>query len=323
MPFIRLSDDYVDHPKFVVLSDGAFRLWHQGMAYCRRYQTDGLVPTNTLRKFKAYSSKRMRELMTPWMDGRHPLWEGVDGFGIKVHDYLEWNLSKEEENQQRAEAKQRMALSRDTELRTQLRIRDGGKCRYCGGLVSWTDRRGPNGATYDHVIPSGPSTIGNLVIACRGCNAKKGSRTPEAAGMRLLPEAGDLDLRTDLSRTQNNSKSNLEISGKGMDLERESFEEEEKNGNDAARFLERYQALYREHRHGARLHLKPSLDWQRVCDLLKTWDFARLEKLAVILLTTDDDWVSRTDRSIGVFASRASWCDDRLRAWEQAHGVQV
>lgn len=94
---------------------------------------------------------------------------------------------------------------------------------------------------------------------------------------------------------------------------------EEARADMAARFLERYQELYAEHRHGARLHIKPSLDWTRVKDLLLTWDVDRLEKLAVILLTTDDDWVSKTDRGIGVFVSRASWCDDRLKAWEAEH----
>lgn len=98
---------------------------------------------------------------------------------------------------------------------------------------------------------------------------------------------------------------------------------EEKNGEIAAQFIERYQALYREHRNGAKLYVRPNLDWTRVCDLLAVWDVARLEKLAVILLTTDDEWVARTDRSIGIFAARASWCDDMLRKWEVKQGIAV
>ena len=93
------------------------------------------------------------------------------------------------------------------------------------------------------------------------------------------------------------------------------------HGDTAARFLERYQELYAQYRLGARLHIKPSLDWTRVCDLLITWDAERLEKLAVILLTTDDEWVAKTDRGIGVFVAKASWCDDRLKAWEASHDV--
>lgn len=203
MAWIRLSDDYNDHPKFDSLSDGAFRLWHQGMGFCRKFQTDGLIPTASLRQFKAYSAKRMRILLTPYVPGENPLWRAIDGFGIKVHDYLEWNLSKEDENQQREEAKQRMSLGRNGEIRKLLRDRDGSACRYCGRTVLWTDRRGPSGATYDHVIPGGGNELDNLVIACRGCNSKKGRRSPEQAGMPLLPAPNSV------------SKSDSGISGTG------------------------------------------------------------------------------------------------------------
>lgn len=58
--------------------------------------------------------------------------------------------------------------------------RDGYRCQYVG-----CERRG---TTVDHVIPrcqGGPSTWTNLVACCRECNAKKGGRTPEQAGMTL------------------------------------------------------------------------------------------------------------------------------------------
>ena len=59
--------------------------------------------------------------------------------------------------------------------------RDGRQCQYCG------TRTGP--FTVDHVIPrdrGGQDTWENLVCACLRCNTKKGNRTPEEAGMRLL-----------------------------------------------------------------------------------------------------------------------------------------
>lgn len=57
--------------------------------------------------------------------------------------------------------------------------RDNGKCQYCGTT---------KGLTLDHVIPrskGGKSTWNNLVTACQKCNSKKGSLTPEKAGMSL------------------------------------------------------------------------------------------------------------------------------------------
>lgn len=87
-------------------------------------------------------------------------------------------------------------------------------------------------------------------------------------------------------------------------------------GERAGRLVERFGVLYTKHRRGARYVVKPSLDWDRACELCSTWDDARLEKLMTVFLTTDDDWISRTDRGFGVFCSKASWCDDRLTAAE-------
>ncbi len=79
--------------------------------------------------------------------------------------------------------------------------RDGYRCQYVG-----CNRRG---TTVDHVIPrcqGGASTWTNLVACCRECNAKKGGRTPEQAGMTLKravrsPQAILLDKLHELAGT--------------------------------------------------------------------------------------------------------------------------
>lgn len=108
MPFIRLSDNYIDHPKFMALSDGAFRLWHEGMAYARKHQTDGLIPFGALKGFRYHTKGRERALSTPYAEGKNALWSLVPAFGYLVHDYLFWNLSKEEEQADRDSATERM-----------------------------------------------------------------------------------------------------------------------------------------------------------------------------------------------------------------------
>ena len=63
--------------------------------------------------------------------------------------------------------------------RRNLLRRDSHACQYCGA----TER-----LTLDHVLPrsrGGPETWENLVAACTRCNNRKGSRTPEEAGMAL------------------------------------------------------------------------------------------------------------------------------------------
>lgn len=107
MPFIRLSDNYIDHPKFLALSDGAFRLWHEGMAFCRKHQTDGVIPASALSGFRYHRPARVTELVAPYKPGAASLWDRVDGVGFKVHDYLDWNRSRAEDEQLKTEANER------------------------------------------------------------------------------------------------------------------------------------------------------------------------------------------------------------------------
>lgn len=61
--------------------------------------------------------------------------------------------------------------------------RDKGRCQYCGQEVT------RHAFQYEHVTPrtlGGKTTWENVVVACNACNQKKGGRTPEQAGMRLL-----------------------------------------------------------------------------------------------------------------------------------------
>jgi 5-methylcytosine-specific restriction endonuclease McrA len=57
--------------------------------------------------------------------------------------------------------------------------RDAHACQYCGSGAE----------NLDHVVPrsrGGLHTWENVVAACRPCNTRKGDRTPQEAGMRLV-----------------------------------------------------------------------------------------------------------------------------------------
>jgi 5-methylcytosine-specific restriction endonuclease McrA len=61
--------------------------------------------------------------------------------------------------------------------------RDKFRCQYCG------ERKTLKQLNYDHVIPrvrGGKTVWENIVTSCYACNDRKGSRTPEEAGMKLL-----------------------------------------------------------------------------------------------------------------------------------------
>jgi len=258
MAWIRLSDDYTDHPKFDSLSDGAFRLWHQAMGFCRKFQTDGVMPLATVRKFKAYSAKRLGELTTPWQPGEQPLWH-AEGDTVTVHHYLQWNLSKEAETAERDAAAERMRRKR--------RVGDS-----------------PFGR-------SSPPRSGE----------QRGERSPDVLG-----------------REGNGSVRERGSGGKpATALESDEIAER------AGRLVEHYGELFTLHRNGAIYRPRPALDWQDACTLVPLWTDARLEKLAVIVLTTDDLWIEKTDRSFKIFAMKASWADALLSAWEAEHGVSA
>ena len=68
-------------------------------------------------------------------------------------------------------------------VRESVLARDSNKCRYCGVDVTGV-------AQLDHWEPRGPSTVENLVTACRGCNIRKSNVRPrqlrKAKGMKLI-----------------------------------------------------------------------------------------------------------------------------------------
>lgn len=62
-------------------------------------------------------------------------------------------------------------------------LRDNKTCQYCG------QKPGENHINLEHIVPrsrGGKTTWTNIVVSCIDCNSKKGARTPEEAGMKLL-----------------------------------------------------------------------------------------------------------------------------------------
>ena len=83
---------------------------------------------------------------------------------------------------------QTRALSRKNIL-----MRDRYTCQYCHRIMPSGD------LTLDHVVPrsrAGETTWENLVACCHPCNNRKGSRTPEEAGMKLARAPRPFSLHT-------------------------------------------------------------------------------------------------------------------------------
>jgi 5-methylcytosine-specific restriction endonuclease McrA len=83
---------------------------------------------------------------------------------------------------------QTRALSRKNIL-----MRDRYTCQYCHRTLPSAE------LTLDHVVPRskhGESSWENLVACCNPCNNRKGSRTPEEAGMKLARSPRPFTLHT-------------------------------------------------------------------------------------------------------------------------------
>lgn len=97
--YARLDDNMPDHPKVARLSDRAFRLYVSALCYAARYRTDGLVPTSVAPRLTAGASKRhVEELLSAG------LWDRQDD-GVQIHDFLQWNISRDQDRAQRQSAR--------------------------------------------------------------------------------------------------------------------------------------------------------------------------------------------------------------------------
>ncbi|MFC1739329.1 HNH endonuclease [Planctomycetota bacterium] len=63
--------------------------------------------------------------------------------------------------------------------------RDKNRCQYCGKKFT------TNELSLDHIVPrslGGKSKWENIICSCTECNVKKGGRTPQQAGMKLIKQ---------------------------------------------------------------------------------------------------------------------------------------
>jgi len=132
------------------------------------------------------------------------------GPGWEIHDWADYQLSKQQVQLRQDRETRRKALYNTVEGRVivaEVKARDGDHCRYCWVEVKWEDRRGGRRGTIDHVDPDGPNSIENCVVACGSCNRRKSDRTPDIAGMQVKqPYWGDRRDLTGSGRGQNANK---------------------------------------------------------------------------------------------------------------------
>ena len=120
--WIKLDDGAANHPKIEALSDGAFRLWIHGLCYAATNLTDGRIPKAEAAGW-AFALAMKAGDPAAWEALLGELTEAVEGFsaplwtleenGYRIHDFLEYNPSREDVLRRRKEAKERMRRLRE------------------------------------------------------------------------------------------------------------------------------------------------------------------------------------------------------------------
>lgn len=120
MTWVRLDDQFVDHPKVAAAGPLAAWLYVCGLTYSARYLTDGFIPASQVRRLAdlpepAALAAKLIEV---------GLWE-CDGDGYRVHDYLDYNPAAELVKRERDANAERMRNARAGSVRPNVQAHNG------------------------------------------------------------------------------------------------------------------------------------------------------------------------------------------------------
>ena len=104
MTWIKLDDSLPNNPKILPLSDGAFRLYIEGLCYANQYLTDGYLANAVLIRLDQGNNRNELVWAKLWIESED---------GICINDYTEHQSSKAD-----VEAKKEQVRDRVTRYRT-------------------------------------------------------------------------------------------------------------------------------------------------------------------------------------------------------------
>jgi hypothetical protein len=144
MAWIQIDDHFDEHPKLQAIGPAAWGMWLAGLAYCNRNLTDGFIPWAKARSLVSFTylgpddhderGRIVYELAITSGSGLAGhgedltaaiviaqlldvgLWEEVDG-GYHIHDYTDWQKSKEQVLAERKASAKRQGIWRDKHKR--------------------------------------------------------------------------------------------------------------------------------------------------------------------------------------------------------------
>lgn len=120
MPWVRVDDNFPDHPKVDGLSDLAFRLHVAALCYCNRLLTDGDIPKGKEKRLtpKTNVSSAVDELLEAG------LWHD-EGDRWRIHDYLDFQPDKAKVTAEREATAERQRRYRERKTKERSKGSDG------------------------------------------------------------------------------------------------------------------------------------------------------------------------------------------------------
>ena len=115
MPWVRIDDEFPDHPKVVGAGPLGIAMQVAALCYCNRHLTDGFVPRSTARRlidldeFKVDPDDVIDALL------RVGMWTRVDG-GYQIHNYGEYQPSRVEVEAEREKTRDRAPSTAPTSV---------------------------------------------------------------------------------------------------------------------------------------------------------------------------------------------------------------
>lgn len=100
MPYARFDDRYDDHRKIkraLRREPAAVAIHAMAITYCNRHNTNGELELDTVEEWLAllpYKTRQKQGVVSVLLDLR--LFEQTDSETFEVHDFLDWNLSREQ-----------------------------------------------------------------------------------------------------------------------------------------------------------------------------------------------------------------------------------
>ena len=106
MGWVRLDDNFTDHPKVIALSDTAFRLFITGLCYSNRLLTDGVIPYRMVNAWVGDNPEKPSDELED-----QNLWERVEK-GFRIRSYDEYQPTRKEVEDKRNASRERLRRHR-------------------------------------------------------------------------------------------------------------------------------------------------------------------------------------------------------------------